>query len=288
MSLPSSVRLGHTDSNLAYLDIDSRLCKARVFLQGAHLAQFQPKGQGPLLWLSPDEDFARGRAIRGGVPICWPWFGNDKPTPEAPAHGYARSCEWQLDDVEDRDGEVLIQLSLPMEAVPAAHWPHPCELSLSLVLGKSARLALTTTNLGDQPFRLTQALHSYFPVADIKQVRVQGLEGADYLEFGQGLLPQQGEVVIDREVDRQYLTANPVQRIDTGDGVIEVKREGSASLVLWNPWVDKAKALGQFPDDGYQAMLCLEAANVREDAVTLAPGQQHSLVTEISWANLEG
>ncbi|EKE70627.1 D-hexose-6-phosphate mutarotase [Gallaecimonas xiamenensis] len=284
MSLPPSVSTGQTASGLAYLDIHSPLCDARVFLQGAHLTHFQPKGQGPLLWLSPSEDFARGRAIRGGVPVCWPWFGNNKPSPEAPAHGYARTCEWHLVDVEDRDGEVIIQFSLPMDALPQQHWPHSCELSLVMVLGKTARLTLTTDNTGHSPLLLTQALHSYFPVPDIDQVQVLGLDGSQYWEAGTGPLPQAGTVRIDRELDRQYQCQQPLQQIDTGQGLIRVKREGSHSLVLWNPWVDKAKALGQFPDDGYRQMLCLEAANVGGDAVTLAPGQQHSLVTELGWA----
>ncbi|WP_417359045.1 D-hexose-6-phosphate mutarotase [Gallaecimonas pentaromativorans] len=285
MSLPPSVTLGRTPSDLAYLDIDSALCQARVFLQGAQLVHFQPKGLKPLLWLSPLEDFARGRAIRGGVPVCWPWFGNNKPAAEAPAHGYARTSEWQLVDVEDQDGEIVIELALPAGAVPEAYWPHASELTMVMVLGKRARLVLSTDNTGTAPFTFTQALHSYFAVPDINQVSVRGLAGSHYLEFDEGPFEQQGPAVVRQEVDRMYSVEKPLQHIDTGEGLIAVAREGSHSLVLWNPWVEKAKALAQFPDDGFKTMVCLEAANIQADAVTLAPGERHSLVTEFYWAS---
>ncbi|WP_192954815.1 D-hexose-6-phosphate mutarotase [Gallaecimonas mangrovi] len=285
MSLPASVTLRRSSADMAYLDIHSSLCDARVFLQGAHLVHFQPKEMKPLLWLSATEDFARGRAIRGGVPVCWPWFGNNKPAADAPAHGYARTSEWQLVDVEDNAGEIIIELALPQDAVPEAYWPYQSQLSMVMVLGKKARLVLTTTNSGDGTFTFTQALHSYFAVPDIYQVQVRGLSGSNYVEFGEGPLLQEGPAAIRGEVDRQYLTDKPLQHIDTGEGLIAVKREGSQSLVLWNPWVEKAKALSQFPDDGFKTMLCLEAANIRDDAVTLAPGEQHSLVSEFYWTS---
>lgn len=283
MTLPPSIQPGNLNG-LPCLHIHHRECQATVALQGAQLLHFQPAGQAPLLWLSETEDFAAGRPIRGGIPLCWPWFGNNKPMAAAPAHGFARNRLFTLQSASDDGAHIHLRFTLP--DTTSEHWPHASSLTLTMTLGQRATVTLTTTNTGQQPFTLTQALHSYFPVQDINATTVSGLEGSNYLEFDQGPMSQTAEVSIHGEVDRQYLTNNPVQHIHTPAGTIAVSRLGSRSLVLWNPGADKARALPQFPDNGCQHMLCLEAANVRNDSVTLAPGQHHSLSTIIGWSKV--
>ena len=171
-----------------------------------------------------------------------------------------------------------------MKLVNAEYWPHQSALKVEFVLSDSLEVRLTTTNLGDTAFSYTQALHTYFPTSDITNTHVDGLQGAQYIEFAEGPFTQQAVVGFERETDMVYTQATPIQYINTPEGVIKVGRANSSSCVLWNPWIEKSKRLSNFADDEYKTMLCLEAANVLDDAVTLAPQQSHTLVTSIEWA----
>ncbi|MFC3033300.1 D-hexose-6-phosphate mutarotase [Pseudoalteromonas fenneropenaei] len=282
MQLPNSVTLLETATGLSYIQVHSALCQAKIFLQGAQLSEFIPTGQNNLIWVSGDEDYQPGKAIRGGIPICWPWFGVHSD-PTWPIHGVARKLMWQLDAVREEGERVLVSLSLPMELVDKTYWPHQSSLSVEFELGTELVVRLTNSNLGDTPFTLTQALHTYFPTPDITQTTVDGLQGAQFIEFDQGPFLQQDVVGFARETDMVYTEAAPEQRIHTPAGTILVGRENSSSCVLWNPWIDKAKRLTNFRDDEYQVMLCLEATNVMQDSATVAPGASHTLTTRLRW-----
>ncbi|MFY8274551.1 D-hexose-6-phosphate mutarotase [Pseudoalteromonas sp. SSDWG2] len=284
MQLSPSVSISHTDSGLEYLNVDSPLCTARIFLQGAQLTQYTPAGKKPLIWVSKEEDFQVGKSIRGGIPICWPWFGVHQ-NPKWPTHGVARTALWRAQEVKESEQEIRISLSLPMLQVDETYWAHNTSLTVEYVLSaKQLEVRLTNTNLDDHDVQLTQALHTYFPTSDITQTEVDGLQGAQYIEFGKGPFEQQDIIRFGRETDMVYSGASALQRIRTPDGTIEVARENSKSCVLWNPWVDKSKRLSNFADDEYHTMLCLEAANVLDDLVTLAPNQSHTLGTIIRWS----
>ncbi|MCF2910351.1 D-hexose-6-phosphate mutarotase [Pseudoalteromonas sp. DL2-H2.2] len=282
MELSASVKLARTESGLEYFDVNGPLCQAKIYLQGAQITEFIPAGKKNLLWVSEDETYLEGQSIRGGIPICWPWFGVHAE-PDWPAHGFARKQVWRAERVEEDESAIRIVLSLPMVSIDRTFWPHESSLTVEFVLSDQLEVKLTNTNTGSETFSLTQALHTYFPTPAIAQTRVDGLQGAKYIEFGEGPFTQDEVVTFARETDMVYTQAPEVQVIETPDGKIHVGREHSSSCVLWNPWIEKSKRLSNFRDDEYHTMLCLEAANVMDDAVTLAPGDSHTLTTKLCW-----
>ncbi|SFC82038.1 D-hexose-6-phosphate mutarotase [Pseudoalteromonas denitrificans] len=284
MKLSPSVSIQQTETGLEYISINSNLCGAKIFLQGAQITQFIPKNQKPLIWVSQDEDYSEGKSIRGGIPICWPWFGLHEKQ-GWPIHGVARTQIWRAEEVNELDDYIEIILSLPMNQIDKNYWPHKTALKVTFRLSTSLSVYLTNTNLGNAEISFTQALHTYFPTPDIKSTHVDGLQGAQYIEFGQGPFKQNDIVSFERETDMVYNNASQIQNIITQDGTINVTRENSTSCVLWNPWIEKSKRLSNFSDDEYQKMLCLEAANVKEDTITLSPGESHTLATIIKWHN---
>ncbi len=278
-----SVTIKKHPQGLEYVEVDTDLCQARIFMQGAQIESFQPKGQAPLLWVSSADDFQPGSGIRGGVPVCWPWFGMHE-NPQWPQHGFARTRLWQLDAVQMQDQAVELKFSLTVDDADKQYWPHQSRVELIFNLSDSLSVKLVNTNLGETPFSLTQALHTYFPIEDIHQLKASGFSGANYIEFGEGPYTQDGdEVRFDRETDRVFSQLGDCQLLHTPNGTIEVRRENSHSAILWNPWIDKSKRLSRFNDKDYLTMVCLEAANVLDDQVTLAPGESHTLATHIRW-----
>ena len=270
-------------TGLDYVEVNTSLCQARIFLQGAQIDYFQPVGKPPLLWVSSADDYQPGNGIRGGVPVCWPWFGMSSEA-NFPQHGFARTRIWALESVEMRNQLVDLRFSLKISEQDKIYWPHNTQVSVLFTLGDTLSISLVNTNLGDETVTLTQALHTYFPIEDIHQLKVSGFSGSKYIEFAEGPYPQTtDEVRFDRETDRVYTELGPVQLLHTPQGIIEVSRENSQSAVLWNPWIEKSQRLGRFNPEDYLTMVCLEAANVLEDKVVLAPGETHSLVTHICW-----
>ena len=282
MKLSPSVSIEHTETGLEFINVTSNLCDAKIFLQGGQITEFKPNGKAPLIWVSSNETFLEGASIRGGIPICWPWFGTHA-NDGWPAHGFARTSLWQADEVHESDEQITISLKLPMKLVNTTYWSHQSALKVEFVLSDKLQVRLTTANLGNTPFSFTQALHTYFPTSDIKNTHVDGLQNAQYVEFGEGPFLQNEIVGFERETDMVYTQASTKQTINTPEGVISVSRENSSSCVLWNPWIEKSKRLSNFADDEYKTMVCLEAANVLDDAVTLEPKQSHTLITTISW-----
>nr|WP_320125773.1 D-hexose-6-phosphate mutarotase [uncultured Shewanella sp.] len=270
-------------NGLDYVEVNTALCQARIFLQGAQIDYFQPVGKPPLLWVSSADDYQPGNGIRGGVPVCWPWFGMSSEA-NFPQHGFARTRIWALESVEMRNQLVDLRFSLKISEQDKIYWPHNTEVSVLFTLGDTLSISLVNTNLGDETVTLTQALHTYFPIEDIHQLKASGFSGSKYIEFAEGPYPQTtDEVRFDRETDRVYTELCPVQLLHTPQGIIEVSRENSQSAVLWNPWIEKSQRLGRFNPEDYLTMVCLEAANVLEDKVVLAPSETHSLVTHIRW-----
>ena len=276
-----------TIGQLDALELRHPLFQAAIVLQGAHLIRFAPQGQPDWLWLSDTARFEPGRAIRGGVPLCWPWFGDPARNPAAvrrnihngPAHGFARTTLWQLGDVRESAHEVEISLSLDANDDFADIWS-----GRALVLAtfhfsvRGCRIALTTTNLDDQPLALTQALHSYFPTTDLERTRILGLEQSHYLDAADNWAyrHQQGPVDFTGETDRIYESGGPVT-LTTPSGSLELTPVGSDSTVVWNPGPDKAARLSDFPGQAWKTMVCVETANAAGDYRVLNKDQSHTL-----------
>jgi glucose-6-phosphate 1-epimerase len=251
---------------------------AEVYDYGAHVWTWALDGEA-VLWTSAESVFEPGRALRGGVPICWPWFGPGRSGDLTPAHGYARISEWALTErVEAADSTVLAYTLTPAAApaaLPGEDWIVTYEVSV----GDRLELALTVANQGSTPFSYETALHTYLRVGDVRQVTVGGLDGATYLDKVTGRREvQSGEITITAETDRVYLRAGEVVVTDPVLGRrLRISTEGAADTVVWNPWIAKAAAMPDFGDDEWPGMLCIEAGNVLESAVTVVPGGSATL-----------
>jgi D-hexose-6-phosphate mutarotase len=269
-------------NGLPKLLIENAQATAEVYLHGAHITAFQPKGQEPVLWMSPLAQFQAGKPIRGGVPVIWPWFGPHATDSSKPQHGFARSAEWQVSTTEAlADGSTQVQLQLVDSAATRALWPHAFQLDLTITVGTELKIELTCRNIGDQPFSAGGALHSYFTVGDVAKISIAGLAGREYIDQldGNQIKQQAGDVKISQEMDRIYVDSTDTCIIH--DTVlarqIQVRKAGSRTTVVWNPWKEKAEAMADFSDEGYRNMVCIEAVNAVDDVVQLAPGEAHSL-----------
>lgn len=260
---------------------------ASVALYGAQPLTFQPHGAPPLLWLSEQAVYAPGKAIRGGIPLCWPWFGPHPSDLSLPAHGFVRTRVWQVLSASGAPGgATALRLGLTDDDASRALWPHPFELELALLVGGALQLELLVRNTGEAPLSFSGALHSYFTVGDVAQIAVGGLDGAEYLDQTDAMrrVRQSGPVRFAGEVDRIYLDTEAECAVEDPSlgRTIRVAKSGSRSTVVWNPWAEKARRLADMADDAYRGMVCVETANAAEDAVTLAPGAEHRLLVRIA------
>jgi len=263
--------------------------------QGAQVLSYQRNGEQPLIWLSEQARGERGQSVRGGVPVCWPWFGDLARNPAAllaqyrgaaaPFHGLVRSLAWECREQAIEGDAVRLRFACPQAESGLADWPQAVDVELEIRLGARLQLALHSHNRGQRPVWLSQALHSYFAVSDIRQVAVRGLDGGRYIETLDGWREcrQDGALRFAGETDRIYLDTPPLLQIDDAPWQrrLCLRASGSRSAIVWNPWSDKARRLSQFAEDAWQRMLCIETANVLDDAVQLAPGARSSLALEL-------
>jgi glucose-6-phosphate 1-epimerase len=263
--------------------------------QGAQVLSYRQGEAAPIIWLSEEAAFQAGQAVRGGVPVCWPWFGDLARNPQsvqdtyqgsqpAPAHGLVRNSDWVMARSDTNDDSVTLVFASNRE-LPG--WPHAVDLSLNISLdSKGLHLSLTSHNRGDTTIALSQALHTYFAISDIHQVTVEGLDGRPYIETLEDWQQrqQQGDLIFGGETDRIYLDLP--SRLSLRDPGLKrqilLETRGSRSAILWNPWIAKAQRLSQFADDAWQRMLCIETANVMDDVIRLEPSASHTLSVSIS------
>jgi D-hexose-6-phosphate mutarotase len=278
---------GHLDffegpCGLPVAGIRNALARCDIALQGAHVLSFQPTGEAPVVWLSAEARFAPGKSIRGGIPVCWPWFGNHETEPDFPAHGFARTVMWEtaLSEVL-ADGATRITFELTQTDATRAQWPHACKVSYAVTAGRQLTVELKTQNTGDCPFRITEALHTYFDIGDIGNLRITGLSRCVYLDKLEAFKPkrQHGEVEIASEVDRVYVNTDAECVIEdrARQRCIRVSKQGGRSTVVWNPWIEKSETMGDMGENGYRRMVCVESANANINFVNIAPGETHGL-----------
>lgn len=274
---------------LEVLEVCHPLFDATIVLQGAQLIHFAPKGHENWLWLSKKATYKRGVPIRGGIPICWPWFGDAKRNPPSVvecidneaqhmAHGIARNQLWQLTNLSERVDNIELEFSIKKDCKEL--WCVQVKPLLCIQMYKN-RLAiyLKNKNEGLEDASISQALHTYLPTIDIIQSQISGLENSLYVDaLNQWLcFKQLGLVKFSGETDRIYRGTLPDLHLRTPTYNMQIQNTGSNSAVIWNPWIDKGKGLSQFGSDFYKNMLCIETANVLDDHLKLAPGEEHTL-----------
>ncbi len=275
-------------SGLILADISNAQATATLCLQGAHLMTWQPKSQAvPAIWLSRDARLALGKSIRGGVPVCWPWFGVHASDSALPAHGYARTVPWQVvESGSDPHGATRLTLRLIESEKTHAMWPHDARLGLTVIVGETLRMELKTENTGASDFVISEALHAYFRISDIGAVRVTGLAGCDYWDKAGGgstLKKQDGIIRFSDETDRVYINTEAECAIEDEKlkRRIRIAKSGSLSTVVWTPWTAKAERMGDLGQpDGWREMLCVESANAIDNVVNVTAGTQHTLIAE--------
>ena len=274
---------------LPMLEISTPWSTAAIYLHGAHVTQFKKKDEAPLLFLSQCSRFTEGQPIRGGIPVIFPWFGAREGLGQ---HGFARVKGWDLKEfAPDPDGSVSVRFRLP-ECPEASAFP-AFTADYIVTVSQFLTLQLTITNQSrDAEFTFENCLHTYFDVGDVTAISLSGLKGLSYLDKVAGFVEKtetSDALRVASEVDRIYLNATgTVEILDPRLGrKIRVEKQGSASTVVWNPWIAKSRQMPDFGDEEYERMICVESGNVASNSISLAPGGSSTLTVKLSSETLK-
>lgn len=268
-------------------DIPLRDGRFTAYDHGAQLGGWEHHGQ-PVLYLSSLAATGAGAAIRGGVPLCWPWFGPGRDGRHTPGHGFGRVADWRLVDRQEDPAGARLTWELTPEQVadlPGRElWPHDFLARCEVSVGDAARVALTVTNTGSQPFDYEVALHSYLVVGDVGQIVLTGLDGSTWFDkVVGGVHRQDGDLRLDGETDRIYHTAGPVEVHDPVLGrTLRVTGEGTTDTIVWNPGSEKGQDIGDMAPDDWRTMVCVESGAVADNAISLPPGARWTTATTIT------
>jgi glucose-6-phosphate 1-epimerase len=283
-AIPGAVAIVAGDGGLPVVRIATPLCRGEIHLNGAHITRFQPAGQAEVLWMSTQSLFAPGKPIRGGVPICWPWFGPHASDKTLLGHGHARLRTWTLASIE-RLGDGSVRTVLTDAGGPLPGFPHDWSLRMTVTMSAALDIDLTTTNPGAAPFTISEALHSYFSVSDVRACRIEGLDGTVILDKAAGGVTrrQDGDVIFAGWTDQVHAKAKACWIRDAGlRRIIAIAKRGAASTVVWNPWTAQAAKMVDFADAEWPGMLCVEPGNCLDEAVVVAPGASHTCGMTVS------
>lgn len=279
--IPGTAQIVAGNGGLPKVRITSPKAEGEMYLHGAHVTSWKPADREEVLFVSSQSRWEDGHAIRGGVPICFPWFGDKPDDPHAPAHGFVRTKAWQLESIAKEGDAVTVSMFTESNNDTKQWWPARFRLVHRVTFGPVLTLELVVTNTGTTLLRFEEALHAYYRVADIQKARVEGLDAFHYLDKTDSNRKklQRGAIAIVSETDRVYLNTSDAVRLE--DPVLHrrtsVTKENSHTTVVWNPWVHKAHSLSDFGDDEWRQMVCIETSNVSDFAVDLAPGGQHTM-----------
>lgn len=292
---------------LVAIGVTNAAASAEVFLQGAQISRFKKKNNDPILFLSKDCSYKQGQPLRGGIPICWPWFGQLKNNSGAitdqykgssikatPAHGIVRAINWELDTIETpRHDLTIVEFSLQLNANLADEtsdaenqtvWPFLTKLRYRIEIGEKLTATFTVINQDSREFSYSGALHSYFKVDHINNAIISGFSNTAYIdaldEWSEK--KQVDDIAFNKEVDRIYKSSPEAITLSDRNRKIAIESMGSESTVIWNPWIEKSQQLSQFADNEYQSMVCIETANALDDSIRLQPGDAHSLTLTIT------
>jgi len=285
------VRFEAGEGGLTRVVLKTPRSEAHVYLHGAHVTHFAKTGEKPVLFMSKQSLFKSDKAIRGGVPICFPWFGPRAGHPESPMHGFARTFDWEVESASAQGDATTLVLSLRASAETQKLWPHDFAARYTVIAGDTLTMALEVANTGQAELNFEEALHTYFTVSNIKDITIEGLAGVDYIDKTDGMaVKTQGQkpMKIAEETDRIYLpttSANTIRDPGLRRRITNAK-ENSDTTVIWNPWIAKAKGMADFGDDEWLNMVCIETCNVNKHAVMLAPGRSHTMTAVVSTQGL--
>ena len=263
-----SLRQTEISPGYVVYEIDHPACNARIASHGAHLMEWQPKGEDPVIYLSPEAVFREGKPIRGGIPICWPWFSSHPTDPTKPSHGIARTRFWTLEESSESEFGIRMLFSLEDDEATRTMWPFPFRFELEVFFGKQLELRLTTNNRSDKPMPVSGAVHAYFATKDSRAANVSGLELKSPLR-------------ITEEVEQFFPTlANAV--LEEAGREVHIEKSSLPGTMVWNPWIEKAASFADMPDEDYLRFICIEPMIANPDAVKIAPGGRFSVTTTVA------
>lgn len=287
-SIGNLVTFSEGKGKLTMIHVNTQHASAEISLYGAQILSYVPKGQHDILWMSKDSLFETGKAIRGGVPVCFPWFGPHADDKTKPQHGFARLQDWNVISVEESSDElVIVTLSLHESPFSLELWPYTFKAIAEFSIGKTLEIKLTVTNTGKEAFEYSDALHTYFNISDITVINIEGLQNASYYEgFDMNLKKQEtSQLTFSSETNRRYIDHSGDCIInDPGyNRKIRSGKTGSKVTVVWNPWEATAKTMTDIHSGGYKTYVCAEPANAYPgiDMINLAPGASHTLSTSM-------
>lgn len=277
-SIEGELGFAELEEDLVFITVSNKFADADICLYGAHLTSFKPRNSMEILWMSPDSNFEEGTPIRGGIPVCFPWFGPHKTDPEKPQHGFARLMYWDvLETATLPSGETLVRLQLCSSEETKTYWEHDFCAEMKIVVGTVLNVTLNVTNTSEVSFEYTCALHSYFSLSAIENLSIEGLEGVSYFNQLTGEKDVQKEFFlhIQEPLTRHYLgTETPVVIEDTAfNRRIKVDKSGSKVTTVWNPGEETCAKIDDLPDDAWETFVCVEATNAFEYPIQLAPSE---------------
>jgi len=280
------VRVCEGNGRLPRVQVNGAFGQGEMYLHGAQVTSWKATGKDELLFVSTKSGWQEGQAIRGGIPICFPWFRGKVNDPKAPAHGFVRTKTWQLESITESEAGVTVSTSTTTDAHTRQWWPAEFRLVHRVTFGPQLNLELVCTNTGPTTFRFEEALHTYNRVGDVGRVRLRGLNNVHFLDntCSNKEKMQDGDVAIAAQTDNAYLnTAGEVELLDeVMRRRIRLRKHNSLTTVVWNPWREGAAALRDLGDGEWNQFLCVEASNILDSAVSLEPGQEHRMTAVIS------
>src|SRR5262249_18648359 len=288
--IPGVAQIVEGNGGLAKVHVTTAKTRGEIYLHGAHVTSWVPRAAEEVLFVSTQSQWQAGRAIRGGVPICFPWFANKADDGGAPAHGFVRTKSWQLESIVQDADAVTVTLFTESDESTKKWWPFDFRLVYRATFGSELSLELVLTNTGARSLRFEEALHTYLKVGQIEKVRLQGLNTVAYLDKVDSNREkiQEGALMIGSETDRVYL--NTPHEVEVEDAALHrrllVAKENSLTTVVWNPWAQKARSLSDLGDAEWMQMVCVETCNVSTFTVDVAPGQEHRMKAILRVANL--
>jgi glucose-6-phosphate 1-epimerase len=287
--IPGVAEVVSGQGGLAAVRVTVAAATAEIYLHGAQVTSWKPIGAEEVLFVSAQSRWEDGKAIRGGIPICFPWFRGKADDAKAPAHGVVRTKEWELTGIAQDGDVVTVTLATENDDAGRKWWPHEFRVEYRVTVAKDLGLALTVVNTGGSGMRFEEALHTYHRVGDAERVRVTGLDGTAYLDNMDGNREklQAGDVMFTAQTDNAYL--NTTGALEVVDPVlrrrIRTEKGNSQTTVVWNPWREGAKALADLGDEEWRQMACVEASNIIAYAVELGAGEKHTMTAVISVKN---
>jgi len=288
--IPDIARVCEGDGGLARVDITNPIAHGQIYVHGAHVTSWRPAGSEEVLFVSTKSRWEEGQAIRGGIPICFPWFRVKADDPHAPAHGFVRTRSWQLYSIVENETGVAVTMFIESDEQARRWWPAEFRLVHRVTFGSQLKLELVCINTGKAPVHFEEALHTYNRVANVGTVRLQGLGGTRFLDNTDSNKEktQLGDVTITSPTDNAFInTKNGVDLLDPKmHRRIRLQKANSGTTVVWNPWQEGAGGLRDLGEGEWKQFLCVEASNIIGAAVTLAPGQEHTMVAVLSVARL--